>query len=139
MFYKDAERPVKRLLRTLSGNESSSSEAGERSRNRPESCCPVTPSPGAGTLVCRELPPPPPSSLHCASAGPACRTPAGGERVENEARSIKHILHSHSTVQCRTYLEEVPGGDEEWRVLLLVLGALLGQRRQSLQTQLADL
>lgn len=37
------------------------------------------------------------------------------------------------------YLEEVTGGDEERRVLLLVFGALLGQGRQSLQTQLADL
>lgn len=37
------------------------------------------------------------------------------------------------------YLEEVTGGDEERRVLLLVFCTLLGQRRQSLQTQLADL
>lgn len=37
------------------------------------------------------------------------------------------------------YLEEVTGGDEERRVLLLVFCTLLGQRRQSLQAQLADL
>lgn len=37
------------------------------------------------------------------------------------------------------YLEEVTGGDEEGRVLLLAFRTLLGQRRQSFQTQLADL
>lgn len=38
-----------------------------------------------------------------------------------------------------TYLQEVTGGDEERRVLLLALCTLLSQRRQSLQTQLIDL
>lgn len=40
---------------------------------------------------------------------------------------------------CVLYLEEVTGSDEEGRVLLLVFRTLLSQRRQSLQTQLADL
>lgn len=41
-------------------------------------------------------------------------------------------------MKCVSYLEEMTGGDKERRVLLLVFSALFSQRRQSLQTQLAD-
>ena len=41
---------------------------------------PAVNSPDAGTRVCTELLLPPPSSLCCVFAGPACQTPTEGEQ-----------------------------------------------------------
>lgn len=49
------------------------------------------------------------------------------------------VVKKQPSQRCVVYLEEVTGGDEEGRVLLLVFRTLLSQRRQSLQTQLIDL
>lgn len=109
-------------------------------------------SPGAGTRVCRGLLLPPRSSLCCVFAGPACQTPT--ECTEDgvswcafvyllvlspPSSFIKVLLYCcHDNMKCVSYLEEMTGGDKERRVLLLVFSALFSQRRQSLQTQLAD-